>query len=429
MALLYLITLLFLFILGMPVAFSMGLSAVIMLILETGGLDIDTSIIAQRMFSGTNSFIMLAIPFFLLAGKLMNKSSITDKMFKFASCLVGHWNGGMGQINIVASVIFAGMTGTACSDAAGLGQIELKTMRNAGYDDDFSIAVTGASATIGPIIPPSLPLVVYGIISGASVGKLLLGGLLPGIVLALILMIMVSLYVKNKNYPRKKRASFKEIRDSFINGLLPLMTPVIIVGGIMFGIFTPTEAAAAAAFYALILGFFVYRELTLKDLWEIFSETAKESATVIFIVSTATLYGWMLTRARIPIIALNFLETLTDNRYVILFLLNVFLLIIGCFMETIASLSILVPVLMPIISNYGIDPVHFGLIMVFNLVLGLLTPPFGEILFILNKISGVPLERIIRSLLPFFVPLFITLLLITYFPPLVTWLPSLVFNR
>jgi tripartite ATP-independent transporter DctM subunit len=429
MAVLFFVVLVAFFITGMPVVFAIGITPIILMMIQEGSLSINMSIIAQKMYAGINSFVILSIPFFFLAGRLMNEGGMTDKIFKFANNLVGHWRGGLGHVNILASMIFAGMTGTAVSDAAGLGAIELKAMREAGYDDEFSLAITGTSATIGPIIPPSLPLVLYGILSGTSIGKLLIGGLLPGILIGIVLMIMVKIWVIKRNYPQQKKATFKEIWISFKESCLSLITPVIIIGGMMSGIFTPTEAASIASLYALILGVFIYRKLSLQNVWKIFYETAKDTAIVLFIISTASLYGWLLIRTRIPIVVLEYLTSLTNNRYIILLILNLLLLFIGCFMETIASIGILVPIIVPLLVKYGIDPVHFGVVMVFNLVIGLLTPPFGEILFILNKISGVPLERVIKAVLPFLIPLFVALAIITYFPPIVTWLPNLLFAR
>ena len=399
------------------------------MIIEKGNFNVDTAIIAHKMFSGINRFTILAIPLFLLAGRLMNAGGMTDKIFKFADVLIGHWKGGMGHVNVLASVIFAGMTGTAVSDAAGLGVIELKAMRDAGYDDDFSIAITGASSIIGPIIPPSLPLVIYAVLAGTSVGKVLIAGIIPGLVMAVALMIMVTFYVRKKNYPTRKRASFSEIWHSFYDSILELITPIIIIGGMLSGIFTATEAAAIAVLYAFIIGAFVYKEFNFKNLVEILYETAKDTACIMFIISAASLYGWLLIRSQIPIIILEFLTSLTQSRLMILIILNLFLLFIGCFMETIAALTIVVPIIVPILSKFQIDPVHFGIIIVLNLVIGLLTPPFGEVLFVLHKISKVPLERIVKCVLPFLIPLLITLLLVTVFPPIATWLPSIVFVK
>jgi len=429
MGILFIILLVLLLFSGIPVAFSTSITPLIIMIIEKGNFNVDTAIIAHKMFSGINRFTILAIPLFLLAGRLMNAGGMTDKIFKFADVLIGHWKGGMGHVNVLASVIFAGMTGTAVSDAAGLGVIELKAMRDAGYDDDFSIAITGASSIIGPIIPPSLPLVIYAVLAGTSVGKVLIAGIIPGLVMAVALMIMVTFYVRKKNYPTRKRASFSEIWHSFYDSILELITPIIIIGGMLSGIFTATEAAAIAVLYAFIIGAFVYKEFNFKNLVEILYETAKDTACIMFIISAASLYGWLLIRSQIPIIILEFLTSLTQSRLMILIILNLFLLFIGCFMETIAALTIVVPIIVPILSKFQIDPVHFGIIIVLNLVIGLLTPPFGEVLFVLHKISKVPLERIVKCVLPFLIPLLITLLLVTVFPPIATWLPSIVFVK
>jgi tripartite ATP-independent transporter DctM subunit len=321
------------------------------------------------------------------------------------------------------------MTGSALSDAAGLGIIELKAMRDAGYDDDFSIAITGASSIIGPIIPPSIALVIYAVLAGASVGKVLIAGIIPGVIMAGALMIMVTFYVRKKNYPTRKKASFSEIWHSFYNSILELLTPIIIIGGMLSGIFTATEAAAIAVLYAFIIGAFIYKELNFKNMIEILYETAKDTACIMFIMSAATFYGWLLIRSRIPIIILEFFTSITQSRLMILIILNLFLLFIGCFMETIAALTIVVPIIVPVLSRFQIDPVHFGVIIVLNLVIGLLTPPFGEVLFVLHKISKVPLERIVKCILPFLIPLLITLILVTVFPPIATWLPSIVFIK
>jgi len=429
MSFLFILILVLLLFWGMPVAFSTSATPLIIMILEKGNFNIDTAIIATKMFSGINKFTLLAIPLFILSGRLMNASGMTDKIFKFADVSIGHLKGGMGNTNILASVIFAGMTGSALSDAAGLGIIELKAMRDVGYDDDFSVAITGASSLIGPIIPPSISLVVYAVLANVSVGKMLIAGIIPGFIMAVTLMIMVSFYVRKKNYPTRKKASFSEILHSFYDSILELLTPIIIVGGLLTGYFTATEAASIAVLYAFIIGTFVYKRFNFKNMVEILYKTAKDSACIMLIMSAASLYGWLLIRSRIPIIILEFLTSLTENKLIILLILNLFLIFIGFFMETIAALSIVVPIIIPILSKFQIDPIHFGIIIVLNLVIGLLTPPFGEVLFVLHKISQVPLERIVKSILPFLIPLFITLILVTFFPPIATWLPSIVFNK
>lgn len=414
-----------LFLIGLPVAFSLGIAGLISMFLMWGNA-VPLGVVAQRVLYGVNSFVLLAIPLFLLTGKLMNVGGITNRIFRFARCLVGHWSGGLGQVNILASMIFAGMSGLATADTAGLGVVELKAMREAGYDDEFSCAVTGASATVGPIIPPSVPLVVYGILASASIGRLLVGGIIPGILVGAALMVMTAFY--GRKYPRDSKARWPELWKAFKDAFLPGLTPFILIFGMLSGIFTATEAAAIAATYAFVLSFFVYRELSLKELWRILRETAIETATITFIIACATFYGWVLIRGRAPIALAESIMSLSSNPLVILLLVNLFLLAVGTFMETIAAISILVPVLAPLVSKAGIDPVHFGLIMVLNLMIGLLTPPFGMSLFILSRISGLSPLRIAKASLPFLVPILIVLAAITIYPPLVTFLPNLVFG-
>ncbi|WP_438315523.1 TRAP transporter large permease [Candidatus Caldatribacterium sp. SIUC1] len=417
--------LILLFLTGLPVAFALGIAGLVSMFLMWGNA-IPLGVVAQRVLYGVNSFVLLAIPLFLLTGKLMNAGGITQRIFRFARMLVGHWSGGLGQVNILASMIFAGMSGLATADTAGLGVVELKAMREAGYDDEFSCAITGASATVGPIIPPSVPLVVYGILASASIGRLLIGGIIPGILVGAALMIMTAFY--GKKYPRDKKPPMGELLKAFKEALAPGLTPFILILGMLSGIFTATEAAAIAATYAFVLSFFVYRELSLRKLWRILKETAVETATITFIVACATFYGWVLIRGRAPIVLAEAITSISASPLVVLLLLNLFLLAIGCFMETIAAISILVPVLVPLITKVGIDPVHFGLVMVLNLMIGLLTPPFGMSLFILSRVSGLSPLRIARASLPFLVPILVVLALITVFPSLVTFLPNLAFG-
>lgn len=429
MVLLFVGILLVLFMIGMPVAFALGITSVLLLMIEQGGIDINYSMIAQRMLYGPNSFVLLSVPFFLLMGNLMNTGGMTNRIFKFANSMVGHLRGGLGHVNIVASIIFAGMSGTAVSDAAGLGTVEIEAMNKAGYDEDFSCAVTAASSTVGPIIPPSIPLVIYGVLASVSIAKLLIAGIIPGLLLAIAMMIMVAIMAKRRDFPRSTRASLKVFVTDFGHAFLPILTPIILIGGIFTGVFTATEAAAVAAIYALVLGCFVYREISLRKLIRILRDTARDTAIITFILACATLYGWVLIRSRIPILFLESMVGLTQNPIVILLILNAALIVVGCFMETIAALNILVPVLAPLIVTVGIDPIQFGIVMVLNLMIGVLTPPFGLVLFVINKVSNVPLGRIIRATAPFFIPLVIVLLLITLVPELVTFLPNLVFGR
>jgi len=399
-----------LFVLGIPVGYSLGVAGLLAYFNEMGSR-VNIPMLSQRMQYGVNNFLLLAIPLFILAAKLMNTAGITNRLFNFARLLVGSLPGGLGQANVVASLIFAGMSGAAVADAAGLGQVELKAMKDEGYDDDFSVAITAASSTIGPIFPPSIPMVIFGLVAEVSVGRLFLGGVVPGLIMTVALMIMVALYAQRNRYPRTPFPGFRELVKGFTHAFLPILTPIILLGGIWSGQFTPTEAAAVAVAYAFVLGVIIYKEIRLKDLGQIFIDTARETAAIGIIICAANFFGWLLLRTGL------------------LILLNIFLLVIGCFMETVVAILILTPMLMPVITKVGIDPLHFGLVMVLNLMIGLLTPPFGVVLFVMAGISRLPFERVVRATAPFLLPLLAVLVLITFFPPLVTWLPTLVMGK
>lgn len=412
-----------LMLLGLPIAVSMGLTAILtFLALGEPGL---LSMVPQRMYAGTTGFPLLAIPFFILAGNLMNTGGMTHRIFRFAQCLVGHIKGGLGHVNVVGSMIFAGMSGSAVADAAGLGMVEIQAMLKAGYDRRFSAAVTAASSTIGPIIPPSIPFVIFGSMTGTSVGRLFLGGFLPGLVMGLALMITVYIVAEQRGYPRERRATLRELLDSSLDGAAALGTPVIIIGGILAGIFTPTEAAVVACIYALILGLVVYREIRVPDLPRIFWETLEHTIRVMFIISAASLFGWMLIQQRIPNTVVEGLTALTDQRWVILLIINGILLLLGCFMEGIAIMLLTIPVFMPLIARVGVDPVHFGVLMTLNLMIGLLTPPVGMALYAVSSVSQVPLWPLARELWPYIVALLISLGIITFIPAVVLWVPDL----
>jgi tripartite ATP-independent transporter DctM subunit len=417
-----------LFLLGIPVGYSLGVAGLLAYLNEMGAR-VNIPMLAQRMQYGVNNFLLLAIPLFILAAKLMNTAGITTRLFNFARLLVGSLPGGLGHANTVASLIFAGMSGAAVADAAGLGQVELKAMRDEGYDDDFSVAITAASSTIGPIFPPSIPMVIFGLVAEVSVGRLFLGGVVPGLTMTIALMIMVAIYAKRNRYPRTPFAGIRETLKGFSHAILPILTPIILLGGIWSGQFTPTEAAAVAVAYALVLGVLVYREIGVKDLGQIFIATAKETAAIGIIICAANFFGWLLLRTGLTIKVTAGISGLTTDPFVLLLIINVFLLIIGCFMETVVAILIITPMLMPIIAKVGIDPLHFGLVMVLNLMIGLLTPPFGVVLFVMAGVSGLPFERIVRATAPFLIPLLTVLALITVFPPLVTWLPNLVMGK
>ena len=413
-----------LFMAGIPIAFAIGITGFAGYLVEMGSR-VNIPILAQRMMYGINNFLLLAIPLFILAAKLMNTSGITTRIFDFAKNLVGSLPGGLGHANTVASLIFSGMSGAAVVDAAGLGQVELKAMKDAGYDDDFSVAITAASSTIGPIFPPSIPMVIFGLVAEVSVGRLFLGGVVPGLIMTVALMGMVALFARRKNYPRTPFPGFSVLTKSFFRALFPLFTPIILLGGIWTGHFTPTEAAAVAVAYALLLGGLIYRELSLTELRQVFVTTTKETAALGIIVCAANFYGWLLARSGITLQLAENISALSTDPLIILLAINIFLLIIGCFLEPICSILILGPVLLPVILKLGIDPLHFGVVMVLNLMIGLLTPPFGVVLFVMTGISGLPFERVVRAVTPFTIPLLIVLALITLFPPLVTAVPNL----
>jgi tripartite ATP-independent transporter DctM subunit len=410
---------------GVPVAISLAGASLIYVMIE--GVQ-PHLVVLHRMIGGTDSFPLLAIPFFIMAGSLMNSSGITTRLFGFALALVGWLRGGLGHVNIVASVIFAGMSGTAVADAGGLGSIEIRAMRDQGYDDEFSVGITGASSTIGPIIPPSLPMVIYGVMANASVGKLFAAGFIPGLVMAAALMVMVAWFARSRNYPRDASFSVPRLWSSFKQAFLPLLTPVILVGGMVTGVFTPTEAAIAATAYAMILGLFVYRSLSWREFTRVSMETMETTSIILLIVAGASIFGYLITTTKITDHLADFVLSITRSPWLILLLVNVFLLIIGCFMETIASITILVPVLLPLMEKIGVDPVHFGVVMVLNLMIGLLTPPVGMVLYILARVANMSFERTARACGPFLVPLLITLAICTYWPQMVLFLPNLFYK-
>jgi tripartite ATP-independent transporter DctM subunit len=416
---------LLLLVIGVPVAISLAGSSLIYVMLE--GVQ-PHLVVLHRMIGGIDSFPLLAIPFFIMAGSLMNSCGITNRIYDFALALVGWLKGGLGHVNVVGSVIFAGMSGTAVADAGGLGNIEIKAMRDHGYSVDFAVGITGASSTIGPIIPPSLPFVIYGVMANASIGKLFAAGVIPGLVMALTMMIMVTWYAHTRGWHRDAKFSVVALWQTFKKAFLPLLTPIILVGGMTTGIFTPTEAAIAATAYAIILGMAIYRTLSFKKLIKVSMETAETTALILLIVAGASIFGYLITLTKVTDNVSALVLSITTTPWIILLLVNIFLLIVGCFMETIAAITILVPVLLPLMDKIGVDPVHFGLVMVLNLMIGLLTPPVGMVLYILARVAGISFERTTKACLPFLIPLLISLALVTYWPAMVMFLPNLFYK-
>ena len=412
-------------IIGVPIAISLGGASMLWVYISQLVPDF---IIIQRMVGGVNSFPLLAVPFFILAGNLMNAAGLTTHIFAFARSIVGWMRGGLGHVNVGASIIFAGMSGAAVADAGGLGTIEIKAMTDAGYEKDISVAITAASSTIGPIIPPSLPLVIYGVIAQASIGRLFIAGIVPGLLMGVSLMVLIAWYARKRNYPRDARFSMRVMLGSLWSGLPSLLTPVIIIGGIAFGVFTPTEAAVAASAYTLILGTLVYRTLSFKKIIQVSLDTLETTAIILLIVAGAAIFAWILTRLRIPAQFASLLLSITRNPLLLLLLLNLVLFVVGFFMETIAAITILVPVLLPIALQIGVDPVHFGIFMILNLMIGLLTPPVGMVLYVLSRVAKIPFERCARATAVFIIPLAVVLLLVTFIPALSLWLPSVFFG-
>lgn len=413
--------LLALYLFEIPVAYALGLTSLILM--WTTSIPFEPLLVAQTMVSGSNSFVLLAIPLFLQTGLLMNALGLTDVIFDFAKAIVGPIRGGLAHVNIVASIIFSGMTGTAAADAAGLGAIEYRAMRDEGYDEGFSVAVTGSSSVIGPIIPPSVPLIIYGVIAQVSIGTLFIAGLIPGLIMGLGLMILCTFYANKQGYSRGEWWSICEIGRTFYRALPALGTPILIIGGILGGLFTATEAGAVALFYTMFIGTLFYDALSTEELIESFEEGMTRTASLTFIVAAAALYGFLIRRAQLPEILAQAVTTVSTDPVVVMLLIAGVLFIVGLMLETIAAITILTPVFLPVIEQTAISPIHFGVIMIITLMIGLLTPPFGVILFVLNAVTGVSLERITRNMIPFYVPLLIALVLTIFFPELVMWLP------
>lgn len=405
------------------VAFSMMFCSVLYLIAN----DLSLALVAQNLVAGANSFVLLAIPFFILASNIMNQGGVTDRIFGFANKAVGYIPGGLGHGNILSSVIFAGMSGSAVADAAGLGKIEIKAMTDAGYDKGFSAAITGASAIIGPIIPPSIPMVLYGVAASVSIGKLFAGGAIPGVIMAVCLGLMVFVECVTKHYPREKWCGFRELFRSLGRSGLSLLTPVIILVGTLSGAVTPSEAAILAIIYSLFLAF-IYKQMTVKQFMQVLVESVRTTVPIMCILCSAKIFGWVLANEQIPQKVLELFVTFIHSKVAALVLVNVLLLLVGCFMESGAATIILVPVLLPIMESFGVSPVHFGVIMVLNLMIGLITPPVGLILYILQSITSLSFKEITVRITPYLIALLIALGITTFVEPVVMWLPNLLFG-
>lgn len=425
-ALLVALALIFLLLaLRVPVAAAVGIAALCAGAIELGWRSIPVS--AQVMVDGVNSFVLIAAPFFMLAGEAMNKGGLTRRIFRLAGALVGHLPGGLGQVNIVASMLFAGMTGSAISDAVGLGSMEIKAMKDRGYDSKLSASITAASSLIGPMIPPSVPMVIYGSLAGASIGGLFLGGIIPGVMMGISLMITVAIYAKLGHCPREERATKPEFLSALWAALPSLLLPVIVVGGIYTGVFTPTEAAIVAAIYSIGLSF-AYREMSLTDLGHILARVASASGSLFLIVAATVLLGWVVTRSGVMIEVAMWLGNSVDSKWALMLIVVAICLVVGLFMEPVPALVLLVPILLPAVNVLQIDLVHFGIVMVLGVTLGLLTPPVGLILFIVAQIAEIRIDQMVRAIVPFLIPLVLVLILIAVFPWFTLAIPQFLYS-
>mgnify|MGYP005817289611 CR=1 FL=1 len=411
---------------NVPVAVTFGLAVALFLVLLT---DVPLALIPQQMFGGTDSTVLQAVPFFLLAGALMEKGGISRRLINFANALVGWITGGLAMVSVVASMFFAGISGSAAADSAAVGSVMIPAMAKKGYAKNFAAALIACAGTIGTMIPPSIPMIIYGVTTGTSIGGLFIAGVVPGVLMGLALMAHAYSVSRRRDYRGLAFPSAREAWVAFREALLTLLMPVIVVGGILGGIFTPTEAAAIAVFYSLVLGGFVYRELRWSALPEILLQTGIGTGIVMFLIATSTAYGWVLARQGIPLALASAFTAMTTAPWVFLLLVNLLLLVVGTVMETVPSIIIFAPVLLPLAKQLGVDPVFFGVILVVNLSMGLASPPSGATLFVSTAIAGEPLDRVCRAVWPLLFSMIAILLLITFIPPVVMWLPRLVYGR
>jgi len=408
-------------IIGVPVAIALGLSSLAYLIV----MDMPIVVLPQKIFAGIDVFVLLSIPGFILAGNLMNRGGITERIIRFANALVGWIRGGLGLTNVGASMLFGGITGTAVADAASIGGVMIPGMKKAGYPADFSAAVTAASSTVGPIIPPSVPMIIVGALSGISVGQMFLAGAIPGFLMGLAMMITTYLIARRKNFPRQPWQGISEILYSFAGAGWALAMTAIIIYGLLSGIATPTETAVVASCYAFVVGAFIYRELPLREVPTIIIDSAISSSAILALVGFANVFGWILVSEQIPQAIATAVLTITDNKILVILMINVLLLIVGMFMETIAALIILFVPLLALAEAVGIEPLHFATFAVLNLMIGLTTPPLGVCLFVCSNIAKEPLTPVVKAIFPFLVTNILVLLLVSFVPALATWLPTL----
>ena len=379
----------------------------------------------EQMFNGVNSQTLLAVPFFVLAGNLMNGGGVTTRIFDFAASMIGHKKGGLAHVNVLASLIFSGMSGSALADAGGLGQLEIKSMKDAGFDEGFAGGITAASCIIGPLVPPSTPLIIYAVLANQSVEKLFMAGFLPGLLTTAALMVMCAFLAHKRNYPSEPKRSWGYRMNSFKKSFWALLTPVIILVGIFTGYFTPTEAAVVAALYTMILGFFVYKELTLKSFFKICLDSIKTSGTIVLMILGVTLFQFVIAREQMPQAIATFFVSNVNSKLMLLLMINIVLLLLGTCIDALPLQMILVPILLPAVMAYGVNPIQFGVVVIFNLMIGILTPPMGTALFVVSRVGNIQFKTLVKGVLPFLIPLIITLILLNVFPQITLFLPTL----
>lgn len=413
--------------LSAPIAFAMLLCSLGFLYFTGTPL----LILPERIASGLNSYPLLAMPLFILAARIMNTSGITKRIFDLCLALVGHTRAGLAHVNVVASMIFSGISGSAMADVAGLGAVEVKAMTDEGFDPAYTAAVTAASCTIGPVIPPSMIMILIGVMMEVSIGRLFAGGFIPGVLMGLSLLVFISIQARLRKslFPpvRRQKATRAELKKALKDGFLPILAPVIILGTILTGVATPTEVGIIAVVYALALGF-LYKELNYRNIFEVLRDGAVQTGVIMFIVAAAQIFSWIITTQRVAVVAYAFITQFVTEPWVILLLINVFLLLIGCFIEGLAAIMITVPVLLPVVQQLGVSPVHFGVFLCINILLGLLTPPLGIAVYISADVAKANPMQVFRRATPFLIPLLITLGLVTYIPELATFLPNLIFG-
>ena len=418
-----LIIFIILLLLQVPISFVLGITTIMYIIVSDNMGLLATA--PQRLYSSLENYGLLAIPLFMLAGELMNSGGITSRLISFSKTLVGHFRGGLAYVNVISNMLLASIIGSATAQIAMMSRIMVPSMEKEGYTRQFAASTTAAAGLLGPIIPPSMLFIIYGVSSGASIGTMFLAGIMPGIILGLSFLVLIALTGMKQKWATHERASIGEISRSFVKVIPALLVPGVIIIGILSGVFTPTESAAIACIIALLVGFFFYRELKIKDLPQIMVNTAMTTATITLLIAMANLFGWLLSFEQIPQAIANWMVSLSENPLVFLLIVNLFLLLVGMFMDGIAALIILVPIFAPLLINYGIDPIHFGVIICINLTIGLLTPPVGAGLYIASSLADVKLETLTRAIWPFLLASFVALLIITYWPQMVLLIPNM----